>query len=357
MSLAREHRRRYAYLDFMRVLAAFLVIVNHTNSYVFKALSPADPTWWFSILWYYLSKIAVPLFVMVSGACLLPVQDTYRRAFGRFLRVLIALILFSYVYYLVDLRQTYWTWQKALDIPAFLGSIWAARIADSFWYLYFYLGLMVMLPFLQKLASALKKRDIECFMAVSFAVFSLWPLVTHYAPALALPAYFDVPLFGVFLGLFFAGHYLHAYSDHINPTLCWLTVAVSLAASVWLTQVEYGRVAAGAKYWFMDDRAAPSIFTVGCAIAVMALVKRAFAAREPLGEKAARLWAVLGGCTFGIYLTQELVIVQTRHRVFEPLSAAVNPLLAALLWEFGVFAVTLTIAWAMKKIPLLKRLA
>ncbi len=356
MSPAREPRPRYAYLDFLRVLAAFLVIVNHTNSYVFKALTPADATWWLSIAWYYLSKIAVPLFVMVSGACLLPVRDTYRRAFGRFLRVLIALILFSYVYYLADLGQTGWSWQKALDIPAFLGSIWAVRIADSFWYLYFYLGLMVMLPFLQRLAGALKKRDIECFIAVSFAVFSLWPLVTHYAPALALPEYFNVPLFGVFLGLFFAGYYLHAYADKINRTVCWLVVVGSLAASVWLTQVEYGRVAAGEKYWFMDDRTAPSIFTVLCALSVTALVKRAFAVRSPLGANAARRWAVLGGCTFGIYLIQELVIVQTRYRVFAPLSAAVNPLLAALIWEVGVFAVTLCVAWLMKKIPLLNKL-
>ncbi|MCE5342834.1 MAG: acyltransferase family protein, partial [Eubacteriales bacterium] len=188
-------RPRYAYLDFLRILAAFLVIVNHTNSLVFKNLIPADTTWWFSIAWYYGSKIAVPLFVMVSGACLLPKQDSYRKALGRFARVLAVLVLFSYLYYLVNLWQAGWAWRAALNIPAFLGSIWAQRITDSFWYLYFYLGLMVMLPFLQRMATTMRKRDLEAFMAVSFAAFSFWPLLTHYVPALALPQYFDLPLF------------------------------------------------------------------------------------------------------------------------------------------------------------------
>jgi len=356
MSLAPENRRRYAYLDFLRILAAFLVIVNHTNSYVFKALSPANATWWLSVLWYYASKIAVPLFVMVSGACLLPKQDTYRRALRRFLRVLLALVLFSYAYYLADLLQTGWTWPKALDIPAFLCQIWGKRIADSFWYLYFYLGLMVMLPILQRLAAAMRKRDMGYFMAVSFLVFAVWPLVTHYVPALALPAYFDVSLFGIFLGLFFAGYYINAYAGRINRALCGAVIAAALAASVWLTAVEYGRVAAGEAYWFMDDRAAPSAFTVLTAAAAMALAKQGFAAREPLTASAGRRWAALGGCAFGIYLTQELAITLTRGPVFNALRSVMNPLLGALLWELGVFAVTLAAAWAMKRVPLLKKL-
>mgnify|MGYP002561809920 CR=1 FL=1 len=68
---ANKAKARAAFLDFLRILAAFLVIVNHTNSYVFKTLTPVDSQWHWSILWYYVSKTAVPLFIMISGACLL----------------------------------------------------------------------------------------------------------------------------------------------------------------------------------------------------------------------------------------------------------------------------------------------
>ncbi|HPS81943.1 MAG TPA: acyltransferase family protein, partial [Candidatus Limiplasma sp.] len=117
--------KRFAYLDFLRILAAFLVIVNHTNSLVFEKTAPSDPVWWLSVAWYYLSKIAVPLFVMVSGACLLPRQETYRKTWGRFLRVLLVLVIFSYAYYLVGVWETYWTWARAFDYQTFFASMWA----------------------------------------------------------------------------------------------------------------------------------------------------------------------------------------------------------------------------------------
>jgi surface polysaccharide O-acyltransferase-like enzyme len=355
MQTAPTAQPRYAYLDFLRILAAFLVIVNHTNSLVFKSLTPADTTWWFSIAWYYCSKIAVPLFIMVSGACLLPRLDTYRKSINRFIRVLIVLVLFSYLYYLVNLWQAGWDWGKALNIPAFLVAIWAKQMTDSYWYLYFYLGLMVMLPFLQRLVKAMRKRDLEIFMAVSFTAFALWPLVIHYVPAFSLPNYFDIPLFGVLIGLFFAGHYLHAFASE-RGKWGWVTVFVlALAASVALTYLETGRVAAGEKYWFMDERTQPSIFTVLGSMAVMTLARFGFASRAPR-PVAANRWAMLGGCAFGVYLLQDLVIAQTRYRFFIPLSGQINPLLAALIWEIGVFAVTLTAAWALKKLPGLRRL-
>ena len=356
MTQTSAKQQRFVYLDFIRILAAFLVIVNHTNSLVFEKLAPSDPTWWLSVTWYYLSKIAVPLFIMVSGACLLPRQDTYKKAFGRFLRVLIVLVLFSYAYYLVGVWETYWTWQKALDFPAFFASIWAKEITDSFWYLYFYLGLMVMLPILQRMASAMQKRDVQYLLTLSIGLFALWPLVTHYLPAFAFPKYFDVPMFALSIGLFFAGYYIHTYTARSSQALNVLMMLLTVAASVWLTYLEYHRVAPGAKYWFMDERTAPSLFVIVCAMATMRLIREGFASRENPGEGYVKRWAAVGGCAFGIYLLQDLVIAETRYRFFVPVSNAINPLLAALIWEIGVFIIAFAIAWVLKHIPLMRKL-
>jgi surface polysaccharide O-acyltransferase-like enzyme len=299
--------------------------------------------------------VAVPLFVMVSGACLLPRRDTYRQAFWRFVRVLLVLILFSYGYYLVSIWQDSWAWSRALDAGAFLKIIWSGRITDAFWYLYFYLGMMVMLPVLQRLAAALGKRDLQYFMAVSFGVYAAWPLLTHYVPEAVLPHFFDLPLFSVFLGLFFAGHYVQAHAVRISRLVCLLAILAALGASVWLTYLEYGHVASGVKYWFMDERTAPSVFVVAGALAAMLWAKASFA-RRPAGEAGIRRWAAVGGTAFGIYLLQDLLIAESRYRFFVPMSKAIDPLLAALIWEIGVFAVAFAIAWLLKRVPLLKRL-
>ena len=59
-------RKRELWLDVLRILAAFLVIVNHTNSNIFIHSTPQHGEWWASISWYTISKIAVPLFVMLT---------------------------------------------------------------------------------------------------------------------------------------------------------------------------------------------------------------------------------------------------------------------------------------------------
>lgn len=354
---------RAFYLDALRALAAFLVITNHTNSALFKASNPSDFTWWFSMIWYYVSKIAVPLFVMISGALLLPRRDSYARAAGRALRVLGALLLFSYFYYLWDLWQFYWTWEQALNLPAFLDSIWQKPITDSFWYLYFYLGLMVMLPLLQRLAVAMDKKDLRYLLGCSFLFGALWPLLTHYVPGLTLPEYFQLPLFSVFLGLFFAGHYLHSYARPSRGMgwLCLGLILASVALSLALTRLEFARLGGAGKYWFMDERTAPSITVIACAMAVMLLPRCWAGERQSLREGSRRAFGVrllsaLGACSFGVYLLQDWVIAETKGRVFEPLLGVMHPIPVVLLWELTVFSLAAVATWLLRLVPGMKKL-
>lgn len=349
----REAKPRYAYLDFIRIAAVFLVIVNHTNSDVFEAAVPADITWWASIVWYYFSKIGVPLFVMISGACLLPKVDTYKSAFKRFARIGIVLVLFSYPYFLADVLQSYGGVKDALNFPGFIKSIWQAPITDSFWYLYFYLGLMLMLPWLQRLVNTMEKRDLKYFILLSLLFGAVWPLITHYVPKLSLSGYFDMPLFAIYLGIFFLGHYIHTYMDMLNKPIGIAVIVVSLAASTLLTYGEYLTVNGVGKYWFMDERTAPSIFIVLCAAAVMLLVKGVL--QTPSEQTKHRL-QTLGGCAFGIYLIQDYLIERTRYTVFTLLSQTINPLVVALGWEIAVFAAALLVIWLARKIPGVKKL-
>ena len=340
-------------MDFLRVAAVFLVIVNHTNSDVFQSTVPADPTWWFSIVWYYLSKIGVPLFVMVSGACLLPKVDSYKKTAQRFFRIGAVLILFSFLYFLADVLHNYGGVKDALNLFGLVKAVWHGPVTDSFWYLYFYLGLMLMLPWLQRLAKATQKKDLRYLILLSLGLGAAWPLLTHYVPALALSGYLFIPLFSVYLGIFFAGHYAHAYVERISRTLCAAVIVLSLAASALLTYGEYQSLHGVGQYWFMDERTAPSIFVIACALAVLLLAKSVL--RTPQKQTKNRL-QTLGGCAFGIYLLQDFCIAQTRYRLFAPLAQQMNPLAAAFLWEIGIFLVALLVILLLRKIPGVKRL-
>ncbi len=343
-------RKRETWLDALRILSAFLVIVNHTNSALFKAHTPAQSEWWFSIAWYYVSKWAVPVFVMISGAVLLPKQDSLRKSFGRFLRILGVLFVFSYGYYLHDAWVNWGLWPRMIRLDLFVNLVWTQQITDGFWYLYFFMGLMLALPFLQRMASAMRRSDLLYLMGLCFGLDALWPLAVHYAPALALPEHLDVPMASGYIGLFFAGHWVRSQcrvTKAIRVGASAVLVA-SVAGSVALTYAEYISVASGEAYWFMDERTQPALLTVAGAVALMVLFKDAVKER--------RIWTELGGCAFGIYLVQDWLIAQTKMRLFFPLREAIPEVAAMLVWEAAVFAVCLGAAWIMKRIPGLKKL-
>ncbi len=69
---------RKAYIEFLRILACFLVIVNHTAHSIFLLINPSL-TWFSSLTWFFISKIAVPIFLFISGALLLKKQDMPRK--------------------------------------------------------------------------------------------------------------------------------------------------------------------------------------------------------------------------------------------------------------------------------------
>ena len=353
---------RSLYLDFLRTLACFFVIVNHTNSDVFQAASPGGFTWLCSVTWYYLSKTAIPLFVMVSGACLLPKTDSYHRSFQRFLRMLLVLVLFSYVYYLYDLLLAGESFLQSLNFQRFFTGIWEKRITDSFWYLYFYLGLLLMLPLLQRLSKSMSKPDYLYLLGLSLGLNALWPLLVHYLPALALPAYFSFPLFNIFIGLFFAGSFFHQYLSHSRRQSCFcgLTLILSLLFSTAVTLLEAHKTPHGGKYWFMDERTAPALPVVLCAASLFLLTRRLFTCLEERPQKisprASALVTTLGSCSFGVFLLQDMLISATLYRFFLPLWNHMNPFPAALLWEVLIFAVLVPVVWLLKKIPGLKNL-
>ena len=132
--------------DILRIIACFLVIVNHTNSDVFLSMAPSL-TWFASLTYFFLCKMAVPLFVMISGALLLKKEEDYKTFFvKRILKVGIVILLFSFVYYVIDVLKT----GDAFSMMSFGAHIYKDAITNAYWYLYLYLGLLIMLPLLQK---------------------------------------------------------------------------------------------------------------------------------------------------------------------------------------------------------------
>lgn len=350
---------RLLWPEALRIVAAFLVIVNHTNSRVFQGSEPGQLTWHLSILWYYLSKLAVPLFVMISGALLLPRRDGPKKTFLRVGRVLLALLCASYVYFLYDAWVNWGLWPRALRLDILLLQILRMEVTDGFWYLYFYLAVLITLPLWQWLRSRLGRKQRLWLTLGCFALGAGLPLAGHYVPFLAVPEGIMACIPLSYVGLLFAGDLVREAEPCRRPLLPLLGLVGCLLAAWLLTWLEYHRVAPGTKYWFMDHRMIPALPVIGEAVCLMLLARCLGhrAAGEPEKQTPARrLILSLGGCAFGIYLLQDLLIAESEHRLFVPLCQAMPPMAAVLVWEAAVFLIALSVVWLLRRIPPLRRI-
>lgn len=350
-----ERKPRVLWLEVLRIAAAFLVIVNHTNSRIFQGCEPGQLTWHLSVLWYYLSKSAVPLYVMISGAVLLPRQDGLRKTALRVGRVLAALVCASYAYFLYDAWVNWGLWPRALRLDILLGQIVGMQITDGFWYLYFYLALLITMPLWQWLRRRLNGRQRLMLMACCFALGAALPLAGHYIPWLSVPERIMACIPLSYVGLLFAGDHVRStrLSRHTLPIAAALT-GFGLVVAWLLTWLEFGRVAPGAKYWFMDHRMIPALPVLCEAVGLMLLAR--CAGEREVGSRTGKVIAGLGGCAFGIYLLQDLLIAESEKLLFEPLLAVLPPMAAVLVWEAAVFAAALLLVWLVRRIPFVRRI-
>ena len=64
----------------------------------------------------------------------------------------------------------------------------------------------------------------------------------------------------------------------------------------------------------------------------------------------------LAGCSFGIYLLEEVVIYLTRGPIYVPLCNYMPAIFAVLIWEAAVFLISLVVTLVLKRIPGVKKL-
>ena len=90
--------QKKTHLELIRLAAIFLVIWNHTRANGFGLYLTSDgvPL----VVGYFLSvycKIAVPLFLMVSGALLIPKKEGIKELFKkRILRIVLVIVVFTW---------------------------------------------------------------------------------------------------------------------------------------------------------------------------------------------------------------------------------------------------------------------
>ena len=343
-----EQAERKTDLNAICIAACFGAIYNHVFGYrFFDAPGLGGPAAQFA---FFVSKLAAPLFFMISGALLLEREDSYKKAFARILRMGVVLILMCAFYALVHCLET----GEPFDIVRFIQTIYrdAPQNTNVFPLLYCYLGVLVMLPVLQRLAGGLKRKDFLYFLLIAAFWSGCMPIVRHLWPGLPGNPHLDLSVFSFCLAMPLTGLYIerHTVLSRGGMRLAACGALLFTACSVALTRLDPNAYANG-RLFYDNCAYLPTMAAAACVFYLYGWMHM----RVRAGARLRRGAAALGRLTLCVYLFSDFFI-----RLLEPARAFLTQSDASyagtLLYALAVYACGALLAAALTRVPGLKKL-
>ena len=174
---------RDAHLDTVKTVAILCVIVIHVSSSGWSVFPTGSFEWVSNMFWASLTRAAVPLFMMCSGALLLnpkkeiTLKKLYTKNLPRVIAAMIVWAVFYKIYHLVDENQ--------FTASAFIQAMKHVMVFDQEFHLYFVhmiILVYVLLPVTRVITRSADKKQLEYSLAVWFIFGILYPTVRNFWP-------------------------------------------------------------------------------------------------------------------------------------------------------------------------------
>ena len=344
-------KERVQYLTRIRVVASFAIVILHTFTIFGMAEQGtlSDSEEFATRVVPYLMMWAVPCFVMVSGALLLDEKReiTVSRILRKYvLRMVLVLLLFTTVFYLLDLWMNADEWSSE-SVITILGKFFTDGSWAHLWYLYLLIGLYLMLP-VYRLVAKHATREVLIYLGILYVIFlSLIPMLERLTDA---SIGFYLCTSSVFPGFFVLGHLIHTGRFSVKKGVAWGLAALGAISIVGLTMIDFGEHQDDMDSLLGNYAFLPVIIlSIGCFLLLRGSGKNT---SSPRAEK---LWSFLDRNSFGIYLTH-LFFLRWLIKVVKW-----NPFETGSFWmlipvAIGVFAASLLVTFLLRLIPGLKKL-
>ncbi len=349
------------YYEWIRCIACFLVIFNHLKGFTLFMNSSGIKQVIYMIL-SALTKINVPLFFMVSGALLLDRQeDIFTVLKKRISRICSVILLFELGMYLeCHLYAIIQGREHAFSVKRFIYGVLAGELEETgaYWYLYAYLGFLLLLPVIQKIAKQMSRQDFYTLLVLHFLVCTLLPVCNLFLQMtgndeIVLAGEFSVAI-ATFPAFFYPleGYYL----DHVLDM-------GSLSKRQWtiLTAMAFAGISLSClcSYWGgVESESFISLFDYLLAIDAFVFMKYVVVIKYPVLStgKIARAVCFLGSLTFGIYLLDHYI----KLVLYQQYESFMERWIPSMVTSFGWCVISMLIGGfvtcLLKKMPLLRKL-
>ena len=177
-------------IDLVKATAIYCVITIHVTSYGWSLFPAGSFSWVANMFWASLTRAAVPLFLMCSGALFLdPKRELpLKRLYTKYLpRVIAAMVAWAFGYKIYDLagrgRATGAAlWHAFKEVLLFNQEF-------HFYYIHIIILAYVCLPVLKAFTAKAEKKELEYALAVWFAFGIVYPTVIRFWPFRLIEGY------------------------------------------------------------------------------------------------------------------------------------------------------------------------
>lgn len=327
------------WVDLVRVLGSFFVVMAHLNYTQVKGTYPVD-------FYYAFSRIAVPLFFLLSGYLLLQKEEPLVVFFKkRAWKVFFPFVVWSLIYM--------WEGNQFADFdPSWLEIVSKTVMAiirsprsNHLWFFYSLIGLYLAAPVLRLFVSRAKDSDLLYFIAI-------WALAEPVTLFLELYTKarigFEWNLFLGYIGYFVLGYYLGRREYTRNQIIA---VAGIFLFSVFVTFAGIHVTKLIDPYIDYFER------YLSLNVILMAASGFVLLSRVPVGDGLQKFLAPQSRASFGIYLIHMLVLGwMTNNPPFNALFASTLDWLVIPLLTLIGYVISFAFVFVIQKIPVVRSL-
>ena len=295
-----KENSRKVYIDLLRILACFSVILLHSASQYWYDIPITSTRWLVCNSYDAVSRFGVPIFVMISGMLFLSregeinLKRLYR---NNILRLAVAYWVWSALYGLWDCRD--WIGAEGVNWKDYVAEIIYSRY--HLWFIPMMIGIYMLLPVIKTFTDHAGKKCLEYFL-VLFLVMQIGVntilIINPPQPVQAVLQLVDVEMACSYVAYFILGYYLYRYPvSEKKEKLIYLSgilgAVLAVAVSAWASRRNNGPSAAAFDSY--------SVFTFAVSVALFVFFQKKVSELQwgTAGNKVIREFSAN---TFGVYL-------------------------------------------------------
>lgn len=319
------------WVDLIRVVGAFFVVMAHVS---YQGSGPAL----IASYYFVVSRVAVPLFFMVSGFLLLQKTEPYGDFFKkRALKVFVPFIAWSVIYML---------WKKeSFDLPfsmkivaSYLIKILRGPRENHLWFFYALIGLYLFTPILRVFVKGASIFDLYYFCGLWFLVVPVLSFVQEFFPIkIGFELYFIAGYSGYFMLGLLLGRLHYTRSQLYGFGVLLLIFSVGTTVLSYFVKSEY----------FVSYLSMNIVLMTAFAFILLREVQ--------ISDSLHRFLIPLSRASFGIYLVHVIVLAELEKMpaVGNWFSAGSSAYMIPLLGLLG-FLISFIVVAILQKIPVMR---